>query len=93
MGVLDFCRIFAHKFSDKIGDMQENDVKKSAITINDYYAKLTKTEKSQILTYLIAHYGFRYNTIQQKLTGKSEFNPRDLLVVKTVIKEELWRSN
>lgn len=93
MGVLDFCCIFAHKFSDKIGDMQENDVKKSAITINDYYAKLTKTEKSQILTYLIAHYGFRYNTIQQKLTGKSDFNPRDLLVVKTVINEELWRSN
>lgn len=73
--------------------MQENDVKKSAITINDYYAKLTKTEKSQILTYLIAHYGFRYNTIQQKLTGKSDFNPRDMLVVKTVINEELWRSN
>lgn len=73
--------------------MQENDVKKSAITINDYYAKLTKTEKSHILTYLIAHYGFRYNTIQQKLTGKSDFNPRDLLVVKTVINEELWRSD
>lgn len=93
MGVLDFCRIFAHKFSDKIRDMQENDVKKSAITINDYYAKLSKNEKSQILTYLISHYGFRYNTIQQKLTGKSDFNPRDLLVVKTVIKEDLWRSN
>lgn len=73
--------------------MQENDVKKSARTINDYYAKLSKNEKSQILTYLITHYGFRYNTIQQKLTGKSEFNPRDLLVVKTVIKEDLWRSN
>lgn len=73
--------------------MQENEVKKSAITINDYYAKLSKKEKSQILGYLITHYGFRYNTIQQKLTGKSEFNPRDLLAVKTVIKEELWRSN
>lgn len=73
--------------------MQENEVKKSAITINDYYAKLSKKEKSQILGYLITHYGFRYNTIQQKLTGKSDFNPRDMLVVQTVINENLWRSN
>ncbi len=73
--------------------MQENEVKKSAITINDYYAKLSKKEKSQILGYLITHYGFRYNTIQQKLTGKSDFNPRDMLVVQTVINEDLWRSN
>jgi hypothetical protein len=72
--------------------MQENEVKKSAITINDYYAKLSKKEKSQILGYLITHYGFRYNTIQQKLTGKSDFNPRDMLVVQTVINEDLWRS-
>lgn len=73
--------------------MQENEVKKSARTINDYYAKLSKKEKSQILGYLITHYGFRYNTIQQKLTGKSDFNPRDMLVVQTVINEDLWRSN
>lgn len=73
--------------------MQENEVKKSAITINDYYAKLSKKEKSQILGYLITHYGFRYNTIQQKLTGKSDFNPRDMSVVQTVINEDLWRSN
>jgi hypothetical protein len=73
--------------------MQENEVKKNAITINDYYAKLSKKEKSQILGYLITHYGFRYNTIQQKLTGKSDFNPRDMLVVQTVINEDLWRSN
>ena len=72
--------------------MQENEVKKSAITINDYYAKLSKKEKSQILGYLITHYGFRYNTIQQKSTGKSDFNPRDMLVVQTVINEDLWRS-
>ena len=72
--------------------MQENEVKKSAITISDYYAKLSKKEKSQILGYLITHYGFRYNTIQQKLTGKSDFNPRDMLVVQTVINEGLWKS-
>ena len=72
--------------------MQEIEVKNSAITIQDYYANLTKKEKTQILSYLITHYGFRYNSVKQKLTGKSDFNPRDLLVVKAVINEELWRS-
>ena len=33
--------------------MQEIEVKNSAITIQDYYANLTKKEKTQILSYLM----------------------------------------
>lgn len=72
--------------------MQENKQKNTAIVVQDYYANLSKKEKSLLMNYLIVHYDFRYNTIQQKLSGKSEFNPRDLLVVSTVIKEQLWKS-
>lgn len=72
--------------------MQENKQKNTAIVVQDYYADLSKKEKSQLMNYLIVNYDFRYNTIQQKLSGKSEFNPRDLLVVSTVIKEQLWKS-
>lgn len=72
--------------------MQENKQKNTAIVVQDYYADLSKKEKSKLMNYLIVHYDFRYNTIQQKLSGKSEFNPRDLLVVSTVIKEQLWKS-
>lgn len=72
--------------------MQENKQKNTAIVVQDYYADLSKKEKSQLMNYLIVNYDFRYNTIQQKLSGKSEFNPRDLLVVSTVIKEKLWKS-
>lgn len=72
--------------------MQENKQKNTAIVVQDYYAELSKKEKSQLMNYLIVHYAFGYNTIQQKLSGKSEFNPRDLLVVSTVIKENLWKS-
>ena len=61
--------------------------------LNALISKLiSKKEKSELMNYLIVHYDFRYNTIQQKLSGKSEFNPRDLLVVSTVIKEQLWKS-
>lgn len=72
--------------------MQVNKPKNSAIVVLDYYAALSKKEKSELINYLIVHYAFRYNTIQQKLSGKSAFNPRDLLVVSTVIKEQLWKS-
>ena len=69
--------------------MQENEVKNGALTIEGYYATLSKKEKSQLIQFLMTKYGFCYNTVQQKLT---KFNPRDLLVVKTVIKESLWKS-
>lgn len=72
--------------------MQEKKPKNTAIVVQDYYAALSKKEKSELMNYLIVHYDFRYNTIQQKLSGKSLFNARDLLVVSTVIKEQLWKS-
>ena len=72
--------------------MQEKKPKNSTIVVQDYYAALSKKEKSELMNYLIVNYDFRYNTIQQKLSGKSLFNARDLLVVSTVIKEQLWKS-
>ena len=72
--------------------MQENEVKNGALTIEGYYATLSKKEKSQLIQYLMTNYGFCYNTVQQKLTGRTKFNPRDFLVVQTVIKESLWKS-
>lgn len=72
--------------------MQENEVKNGALTIEGYYATLSKKEKSQLIQYLMTNYGFCYNTVQQKLTGRTKFNPRDLLVVQTVIKKSLWKS-
>ena len=72
--------------------MQEKEVKKRALTIEGYYATLSKKEKSQLIQFLMNQYGFCYNTVQQKLSGRTKFNPRDLLVVSTVIKEQLWKS-
>ena len=72
--------------------MQENEVKNGALTIEGYYATLSKKEKSLLIQYLMTNSRFCYNTLQQKLTGRTKFNPRDLLVVQTVIKESLWKS-
>ena len=72
--------------------MQENEVKNGALTIEGYYATLSKKEKSQLIQYLMTNYGFCYNTVQQKLTGTTKFKTRNLLVEQTVIKESLWKS-
>lgn len=72
--------------------MQENEVKNGALTIEGYYATLSKKEKSQLIQFLMTKYGFCYNTVQQKLTGRTKFNPRDLLVVQTVVNQSLWKS-
>lgn len=71
--------------------MQEISNKNAALTINGYYAELSKKEKGNLIRYLTERYGFNYSTLQNKLTGRSKFNPRDNLVVQTVINEELWR--
>ena len=44
--------------------MQENKQKNTAIVVQDYYADLSKKEKSQLMNYLIVHYDFRYNTAE-----------------------------
>lgn len=72
--------------------MQEKEVKNGALTIEGYYATLSKKEKSQLIQFLMNKYGFCYNTVQQKLSGRTKFNPRDLLVVQTIIKDSLWKS-
>lgn len=72
--------------------MQEKEVKNEGITVQGYYASLSKKEKSQLIKFLMDKYGFCYNTVQQKLTGRTMFNPRDLLVVTTVINQSLWKS-
>ena len=54
--------------------MQENEVKNGALTIEGYYASLSKKEKSQLIQFLMTKYGFCYNTVQQKLSGRTKFN-------------------
>ncbi len=90
--LLLFSIIFAYKFNDKFHDMQEKNDKKSPVTIGSYYSSLGKMEKSELIKFLMVQYGFKYSTLQAKLNGRQRFNPRDFLIVQTVIKEQLWKS-
>lgn len=87
-----FLLIFAHKFNDKFRDMQENEVKNDAVTVVGYYKALPKAEKSQLIQFLMLKFAYRYSNLQQKLTGRVKFNPRDLLIISTAINQGLWKS-
>lgn len=90
--VSNFRFTFAYKFNDNFCSMQENENKNSALTIQGYYQTLGKKDKSQLINYLMQTYGFGYSSLQYKLNGRRQFNPRDTLVVQTVINNQLWKN-
>lgn len=89
--ILFFYSTFAYKFNDNFCSMQENENKNSALTIQGYYQSLGKKDKSLLINYLMQTYGFGYSSLQYKLKGRRQFNPRDALVVQTVITNQLWK--
>lgn len=63
----------------------------TGIELQSYYSGLNRTEKSLLIRYLMLEFDYRYASIQQKLTGKAEFNKRDLILIGEVIEQESWR--
>jgi len=56
-----------------------------------YKEQLSRTEKSQLLKYLMVQFDYSYASIQSKLTGKAEMNKRDLILIGETINSESWR--
>lgn len=57
-----------------------------------YREKLSKKEKSALLSYLMTQFGYKYCTIRNKFAGLSEFNMRDLALITPVYRNESWRA-
>lgn len=65
----------------------------TSVKLQAYYQEnLTKKEKSKLLTYLIQQFDYSYTSLQQKMTGKAEFNKRDLILIGEVINTESWKA-
>lgn len=65
-----------------------------SLNLQDYYADLTKKEKSKLLSYLAATYGMNYSTVRSKLSGQKYvvMNTLDRMAINEAItKEALWR--
>jgi Ca2+-binding EF-hand superfamily protein len=71
---------------------KENNENLTEVGLQAYYKELGRKEKSELIRYLMVEFNYSYNSIQQKLTGKANFNKRDLILIGYVVKSELWRS-
>lgn len=56
-----------------------------------YKETLNRQEKSQFLKYLMVQFDYSYSSIQQKMTGATELNKRDLILIGDVVENESWR--
>lgn len=63
------------------------------LELQDYYAGLSKKERSGLLRYLIATYGYSYTTLVTKFSRRmnQNFNVRDLALIEPVISSAEWR--
>lgn len=59
--------------------------------LQSYYKSLTKSEKSSLIEYLMVKFGYRYASLQSKLSGKHFLNKRDLILIGEVIQNESWK--
>lgn len=64
----------------------------SGLQLQLYYKeKLNRKEKSEFLKFLMVQFDYTYNSIQQKMTGASNLNKRDIILISEVVKNESWR--
>lgn len=64
------------------------------LNLEDYYANLSKSEKTKYLQYLMVNYDMNYNTIRRKLSGVDGYNLNTLERIackEAITKEALWR--
>ena len=61
--------------------------------LQSYYKGLTKSEKSSLIEYLMVTFGYKYSSLQSKLSGKHDLNKRDLILIGEVVQNESWKQH
>ncbi len=64
----------------------------SNVELQSFYNDLSKKEKSEFLKFLIREFDYSYSAIQSKMTGSSEMNRRDVILISNVVTSELWKA-
>lgn len=70
--------------------MQEIDVEKQNLGLQAYYKALEWKKKRKLIGYLMNKYGLSYNSVWNRLTGRSKFSVIELQVMEPVIRSEEW---
>lgn len=70
--------------------MQTEKAKNENLGLQSYYKDLNKKDKSKLIGYLMNRFGWSYNSVWNRMTGRSQFSEIELLVIKPIIDKEEW---
>lgn len=71
--------------------MQTKKVENRNLGLQAYYKSLDNRERSKLAGYLMYKFGWTYNSVWNRLTGRTEFSEIELTVVLPIIKDGLWK--
>lgn len=77
----------------KFGINKEMSENLTDLGLQSYYKSLSKSEKSDLIDYLMDEFGYRYSSLQAKLSGKHDLNKRDLILIGEVVQNGLWKQH
>lgn len=64
----------------------------SAVDLRDYYHSLKKSNKGNLLHYIMDRFGMAYTTLINKFAGRLEMSKADIVLINLAIKDEsLWK--
>lgn len=71
--------------------MQTKKVENQNLGLQTYYKKLDNRERNKLVGYLMYKFGWTYNSVWNRLTGRTEFSEIELTVVSPIIMDGLWK--
>jgi hypothetical protein len=71
--------------------MQTKKVENQNLGLQAYYKKLDNRERNKLVGYLMYKFGWTYNSVWNRLTGRTEFSEIELTVVSPIIMDGLWK--
>lgn len=70
--------------------MQAKKVENSNVGLQAYYKELNRKERTKLIGYLMNKFGWSYNAVWNRLTGRTEFSEIELMVICPLINEGKW---
>ena len=71
--------------------MQTKKVENSNLGLQAYYKNLNRKEKTKLIGFLMNKFGWSYNSVWNRLTGRTEFSDLELMVVTPIINDGVWK--
>ena len=71
--------------------MQTKKVENQNLGLQAYYKELDNRERNKLVGYLMYKFGWTYNSVWNRLTGRTEFSEIELTVVSPIIMDGIWK--